>query len=246
MHSLLDTYLEEVAGHLAGLPTARRADELREVRIHLENAVIVGREMGQTEDEAMRDALVQFGTPQGLGENIVGAWARGERQRRQKLWGTTAGALVLMSTLPWMTMLVTMCLLLVPSVQALRLTHNWVNLAILIFVCQVLTAPTWWLIGTVLGWLAPKTAVAGIGYAAGIMFALMAGQQFLWALFGLFNWPTYLPFIDQGYRGPFKDWVPCLIVGVLLVLVTVQGARLFSRKRAADSGAKGGRDAQLA
>ncbi len=246
MHSLLEAYLEEVAGHLAGLPAARRAEELREMRTHLENAVVFGREMGRTEEEAAQAALLQFGTPHGLGENIVWAWARGERQRRQELGGTTAGALVLMGTLPYLTMLVTMCLLNITSVEAFRLTNDWSNLVILIFVCQILTAPTWWLIGMVLGWLAPKAAVAGIGYAAGVMFFLMAGQRLLWVLFGASHWPTYLPFIDPCVYWPFKGWVPCVAVDALLVLIAMQGARVSLRKRVAGWGSKGGRYAHPA
>lgn len=90
MHSLLDTYLKEVAGHLANLPAARRAEELREVRTHLENAVIVGREMGQPEDEAARAALAQFGTPGETGENLARAWRREQRLNRRSLFGATA------------------------------------------------------------------------------------------------------------------------------------------------------------
>lgn len=96
MHSLLDTYLKEVAGHLAGLPTARRTEEIREVRTHLENAVIVGQEMGQSEDEAARDALTQFGTSGELSENLVWVWRREQGLNRRSLFGAavfTVGAL---------------------------------------------------------------------------------------------------------------------------------------------------------
>lgn len=92
MHSLLEGYLKEVAGHLARLPEARRAEELREVRTHLENAVIVGREMGQTKDEAAREALAQFGTPGALGDNLVQAWRREQTLNRRSLFGAAAGA----------------------------------------------------------------------------------------------------------------------------------------------------------
>ncbi len=77
MHSLLEAYLGEVAAHLSALPPARRTEELREMRTHLENAVVVGRELGRTEDEAAREALAQFGTPGETGEKLVQAWKRG-------------------------------------------------------------------------------------------------------------------------------------------------------------------------
>ena len=47
MHSLLDGYLEQVAACLSALPAKRRADELREIRQHLQNAVTANRERGQ-------------------------------------------------------------------------------------------------------------------------------------------------------------------------------------------------------
>ncbi len=99
MHSLLDTYLKEVAGHLAGLPTARRAEELREVRTHLENAVVVNQEMGQSEDEAARTALEQFGTPSELADSLDWAWRREERNRKQRSDWWVAGATVLLGVL---------------------------------------------------------------------------------------------------------------------------------------------------
>ena len=95
MHSLLETYLSEVATYLSALPPKQRTEELREMRAHLENAVIVNQEMGQSEDEAAQSAIVQFGTPPGLGENVVWAWRRGEARSKRSLWGTAACALAL-------------------------------------------------------------------------------------------------------------------------------------------------------
>ena len=86
MHSLLDTYLEEVAAHLSALPPAQRTEELREMRTHLENAVIVGREMGRTGEEAVKEALAQFGTPAELGDNLVWVWRRERTLNRRSLF----------------------------------------------------------------------------------------------------------------------------------------------------------------
>ena len=86
MHSQLETYLSEVAARLGALPAKRRDEELREMRAHLENAVIVNREMGQSEDEAARTAVAQFGAARDLGENIVWAWRRGRMLNRRIFW----------------------------------------------------------------------------------------------------------------------------------------------------------------
>jgi len=37
MHSLLESYLAEVAAHLSALPAKQRNEELREMRAHLES-----------------------------------------------------------------------------------------------------------------------------------------------------------------------------------------------------------------
>ncbi len=98
MHSLLEDYLSEVATHLSALPAKQRNEELREMRVHLENAVFVSREGGQSEEEAVQNAVAQFGTPRNLGENIVWSWRRGLAQDRRSFWGAaacTSAALVL-------------------------------------------------------------------------------------------------------------------------------------------------------
>ena len=90
MHSLLEAYLEQVAAHLSVLPAKRRIEELREMRAHLENAVIVSCELGQTEEEAAQSIVTQFGTPQELGQSIVAAWRRGVMLDRHSFWGAAA------------------------------------------------------------------------------------------------------------------------------------------------------------
>ena len=100
MHSLLETYLSEVAAHLNALPPKRRAEELREMRAHLENAIIVNRELGQSESEAAQNAVAQFGTARDLGENVVWAWRRGRTLNRRSFWGAAVCALLLSFLLP--------------------------------------------------------------------------------------------------------------------------------------------------
>ncbi len=102
MHSLLEAYLSEVTMHLGALPAKRRSEELREMRAHLENAVIVSRELGQSEDEAAQNAAVQFGTAQDLGKNLVWAWRRGEKRRKRDFWGAAACAAALTVSLPFL------------------------------------------------------------------------------------------------------------------------------------------------
>jgi len=92
MHSLLETYLSEVASQLSAMPVTRRNEELREMRTHLENAVIVNREMGQSEDEAAQTAVGQFGPSNELAHSLAWAWGRGERKRNKgPFWRTIGG-----------------------------------------------------------------------------------------------------------------------------------------------------------
>lgn len=73
MHSLLEEYLSELAGQLNALPSKRRTEELREVRTHLENAMLAAREKGQTEEEAVRVAVAQYGAVGVVGQEMTAA-----------------------------------------------------------------------------------------------------------------------------------------------------------------------------
>ncbi|MDQ2800076.1 MAG: permease prefix domain 1-containing protein [Armatimonadota bacterium] len=86
MHSLLENYLAEVAAQISALPSKQCSEELREMRTHLENAVLVNRELGLSEDEAAQNAIAQFGTSAALAENVVWAWRRGETGERRSFW----------------------------------------------------------------------------------------------------------------------------------------------------------------
>lgn len=87
MYSPLDTYLQQVAAQLNALPVKRRTEELREVRQHLLDAVMVNREMGQAKESAALDAVTQFGSPEDLGESLVRAWEREEKLNKRSFWG---------------------------------------------------------------------------------------------------------------------------------------------------------------
>ena len=100
MHSLLEDYLLEVDVYLESMPFKRRNEELCEMLVHLENAVIVSRELGQTENEAVQSAVAQFGTPQDLGESVVRAWQREQTLNRRSLWGAAICSLTLLLFVP--------------------------------------------------------------------------------------------------------------------------------------------------
>ncbi len=95
MHSPLEAYLDQVAVHLSALPAKRRTEELREMRQHLLNAITVNRELGQSKEDAAANAVMQFGTPEDLGDNLVWAWRREEKLNKRSFWGAAALALAL-------------------------------------------------------------------------------------------------------------------------------------------------------
>ena len=96
MSSLLDVYLDEVAAQLDALPVKRRSEELHEMRQHLLNAVTVNRERGQSEDDAVANAVQQFGTPKDLGNNLVWAWQREQMLNKRNFWGAATCTFVLL------------------------------------------------------------------------------------------------------------------------------------------------------
>ncbi len=102
MHGLIEGFLDQVAWGLGPLPVERRQDEIKEMRQHLLNAVLVNRQMGQTEDEAVATAVEQFGTPRAVGESLVWAWRRGQARRRRSFWGTATCAFLLADCLPFL------------------------------------------------------------------------------------------------------------------------------------------------
>lgn len=152
MHSLLEDYLAKVAAHLSAMPAKRCAEELREMRTHLENAVIVNREMGQTEDEAAQNAVAQFGTPQDLGENVVWAWRRGVIVGRRSFWGAAALALAL-TFLPNLPIRVVH----LAEPYFLRVPFEWeFEMRIVL-----LLLPSYFVCGVLCGFAFPRRAVAG-------------------------------------------------------------------------------------
>jgi len=158
MHSLLEEYLSEVAIHLSALPVARRSEELREMRTHLENAVIVSRELGQSEDDAAQTAVEQFGTPETVGQSMVEAWRRGESLRKRDFWGAAACTLVLSYLLSFLVGQMEQTYILYAKPGSHSSAAVWVGLFGLAYAAPVL-------VGGVSGILFPKRAVMGAGLA---------------------------------------------------------------------------------
>lgn len=100
MHKLLEDYLSEAETQLSALPAKRRSEELTEMRQHLLNAVIVNREMGQTEDEAAATAVEQCGQPGEATQGLIRAWQRGQTLCRRDFLGAAACTLLLSLCLP--------------------------------------------------------------------------------------------------------------------------------------------------
>ena len=174
MDARLETYLGEVAAHLHPLPGKRRGEELREMRAHLEAAYAAGLARGQSEEEAARDVLAQFGTPQELGSETVAAWRRGRSRDRRSFWGAAAFSLFV----PWLAWN-----LMVIAEQPFFKQWNvgpdsgaipgW---ALAILFATALLAP--FLKGGLVGLLFPRLGRARLGLAVGggcVFFGLLTG-----------------------------------------------------------------------
>lgn len=85
MNTELETYLETLSARLSALPPARREDEMREVRGHLEALAASYRAQGHDEGEASRLAIRRFGQAERIGREINGV----EVQRRTGRFGAT-------------------------------------------------------------------------------------------------------------------------------------------------------------
>jgi hypothetical protein len=91
MHNLLEDYLAEVKAKLSALPVKRREEEMREMRQHLLNSVIVNRDFGQSEEESEANAVAEFGPPQESAASLVRAWRQGEQKKNARhFWRMSA------------------------------------------------------------------------------------------------------------------------------------------------------------
>ena len=228
MHSLLENYLSEVAAHLSPLPVKRRAEELREMRTHLENAVIVNRELGQPEGEAVQAAVAQFGTPADLGENVVWAWRRGRSLNRRSLLGAVASSLILLNTLPSLMIALT-CMLVVPFAELMRGTCHWPDAAITAFCFLSVALPTWLLIGAGSGRLFPKRAVVGTGLVMSAWIAFQVTHRLCWEFICIPGHERYAYFIHRNNSRSAADVINLIVSDVLLALAATASAWAVSR-----------------
>ena len=198
MPSLLEAYLEQVAAHLSALPTKRRNEELREMRQHLLNAVTVNRELGQSEDEAVQNAVMQFGTPEDLGGNLVWAWRRGVMLDKGGFWSAVACAST-MVTLPAF----------IPDFLVGFEPHAAMPSAIfdlgiaIPFAVPVIAA-------AILGKRHPKQAVAGTAVGTTLYLVCCAGEFLLVGHGHTQHFPNTLRvaagFAGEGITGLFAAW----------------------------------------
>ncbi len=168
MHSRLDTYLTEVSAQIGPLPAKARADELREMRAHLEAAFATGLAQGQSGDVAAQAVLDQFGPPGTVGEETVAAWRRGVTLDRRGFWGAAACALALLSFLPRLLdpFLYPTIMAYFQHIEPTRPALWWV-LASLQAGCFVASDMVSLLMGALVGVFFPRRAVAAVGLALG-------------------------------------------------------------------------------
>ena len=199
MHSLLESYLSEVAAHLGPMPVKQRSEELREMRTHLENAAIVSCELGQTEEEAAQSIIAQFGPAQDLSENVVWAWRRGVTREKSGFWSAAACASTLV-TLP----------ALIPEF----LTGSFGPHAPMPLVVFDLGIATPFAIpvvaAAILGNRYPKQAVSGTALGATLYGVCCAGEFLLVSHGHTLHFPntlrTVAGFSGEGLAGLFAAW----------------------------------------
>ena len=210
MHSLLESYLSELAAQLQALPQARRAEELREMRTHLESAQTEYRAQGQTGDEAAASAAAQFGSPDALAQSVTQAWRRGAAIRRRELGLSAVCTFLLAFLLPK---------LLFPLVKSSLLpldNLHKADLSLLLYLSFSLFA------GLVNGFLLPRRAVVGTAWGMSVKTIYLCGMMvFVHPQFAHY-WQT-----DQTYAAfILVSWGITSAAGALLAML---GAWLGSR-----------------
>ncbi|MCW3062333.1 MAG: hypothetical protein JWQ02_4154 [Capsulimonas sp.] len=86
MHSLLEEYLEEVYARLLDMPFQRRVEELRELRAHLQDAMLANERPDISQEKAAHVVLSHFGSPGDVAQELMGAWVRDEETARRSFW----------------------------------------------------------------------------------------------------------------------------------------------------------------
>ncbi len=230
MHSLLESYLSEVATQLSVLPENQCREELREMRTHLENAVIVSRELGQSEEEAAQGIVAQFGTPRDLGDNLVWAWRRERTLNKRSLVGAV------------ITSLVGMCLLvfvapsgaaytLDPILALMERTYHWSGVEYGTFSLLIRDFPMYLLIGAGSGRFFPRRAVQGTSLVVGAWAAYPVIHRLCWGDF--VYWPGKLRYAYFTAPTPLtlEDALGMFVYCITPALVAVASASVISRWR---------------
>ncbi len=213
MHILLEVYLKDMAAHLSALPPKRRTDELREVRTHLENAVIVGRERGRTEDEAVRGAVAQYGAVEVVGQELTAAWRREVGLNVRGMVSAAVCTVAVTAVLARMTALLGPLLPPAPAQGLLVPPYSLGHWAAWV----VWLMPLCLVVGGVSGLLFPRRAVAGVvlGLDVFLLCFVMGGSGIAGLLTGRTAPASSVP-----------DTVSTLWVGFTAGVVLISGAAI--------------------
>ena len=90
MHTQLEAYLKQVASPLKLMPAARRDAEIRELRLHLQDAAEARQAAGQDAERSLEMALREFGPPTEVGRGLRRTWVRGLLIASGETLGTTS------------------------------------------------------------------------------------------------------------------------------------------------------------
>ena len=74
MYEPLEAYLQEVKAQLKALPRAAHEDEISEIRLHLQALVQQSLQRGESESDAVKFALAEFGDAREVGRDLKSAW----------------------------------------------------------------------------------------------------------------------------------------------------------------------------
>jgi len=201
MHKQLEDYLARVAAYLEPLPKTQRNNELREMRQHLLNAIIINREFGQSDEDAVQEAIRQFGAPEIIGGDVLLAWRRGVARDRRNFWAVVLYTPIVLSSLLYFFMVSTDILPRVWPASNVFFLHH---MALCNAYVHSLVFLAFGLTGVVLGALVPKQAVRGVcirmasslcawlAWIGRVRFPTNTGQflwvaeEIAWALTGIF------------------------------------------------------------
>lgn len=162
MHSQLEQYLQTVEQNLGTLPAEERHNELCEIRQHMEALLEANRELCDTEEEAVAQTLAQFGRAQALGKNLNRVHQSKGRSRLDTVLGAMGLAYVSGSVASMITGQIFMAIWGTSHKMSNEVGFIWL-------VCDILR--TFWL-GTLIGAVAPRSAVRGVLYVRLIVAAV--------------------------------------------------------------------------